>query len=154
MYVYVRKHKQQVLTPLHDVELPLDFISLEPRRSSRKSRAPDRYDSSHSSLIFTLSSILVPTYYSETVKDIRWIKAINEELWALQENFTWGIVFCPPNVKHIGCKWVYSVKLNSDESLDRYKARLVALGNKKEYEIDYDDSQNDNCSHCNIHNCF
>ncbi|KAL6337988.1 hypothetical protein AAG906_005963 [Vitis piasezkii] len=32
---------------------------------------------------------------------------------------------------HLGycCKWVYLVKFRSDGSLERYKARLVALGN-------------------------
>ncbi|XP_058751721.1 uncharacterized protein LOC131624794 [Vicia villosa] len=74
------------------------------------------------------------------VKDLRWIKAMNEELQALQENFTWDIVSCPPDIKPIGCKWVYSVKLNSDGSLNRFKARLVALGNKQEYGIDYDET--------------
>ena len=35
---------------------------------------------------------------------------------------------------------MYSVKLNFDGSLNRYKARLVALGNKQEYGIDYDET--------------
>ena len=32
------------------------------------------------------------------------------------------------------------MKLNSDGSLNRYKARLVALGNKQEYGVDYDET--------------
>ncbi|CAJ2634510.1 unnamed protein product [Trifolium pratense] len=51
-----------------------------------------------------------------------------------------SIVYYPRDVKPIGCKWVYSVKLNSDGSLNRYKARLVALGNKQEYGIDCDET--------------
>nr|QWS71057.1 reverse transcriptase RVT_2 [Ipomoea batatas] len=32
------------------------------------------------------------------------------------------------------------MKLKSDSSLDRYKARLVALGNKQEYGLDYEET--------------
>ena len=34
----------------------------------------------------------------------------------------------------------FSVKLRSDGSLDRYKARFVSLGNKQEYGIDYEET--------------
>jgi hypothetical protein len=47
---------------------------------------------------------------------------MDEELRALQDNHTWDVVPCPSNVKAIGCKWVYSIKLRSDGTLDRYKA--------------------------------
>ncbi|PHT99700.1 hypothetical protein BC332_29488 [Capsicum chinense] len=50
------------------------------------------------------------------------------------------IVSCPSNVHPIGCKWVYSIKLHSDGTLDRYKARLVVLGNKKEYSVNYEET--------------
>ena len=43
-------------------------------------------------------------------------------------------------MKAIGCKWVYSIKLCSDGTLDRYKARLVALGNRQEYKVDYEET--------------
>ena len=34
----------------------------------------------------------------------------------------------------------FFVKLRSDGSLNRYKARLVALGNKQEYGVDYEET--------------
>lgn len=88
----------------------------------------------------SLSGIYIHTFYLQVVKDVRWIKSMDEELLVLQENFTWDIVSCPTNIKPIACKWVYSVKLNSDVSLNFFKARLVALGNKQEYDIDYDET--------------
>lgn len=66
-----------------------------------------------------------------------WQKVIEAELDALQENQTWEVVPYPATVKSIVCKWVFSVKLKLDGSLVRYKARLVALGNRQEYGIDY-----------------
>ena len=56
------------------------------------------------------------------------------------DNHTWDIVHCPTNGKAIGYKWVYSIKLRSDGTLDSYKARLVALGNKQEYGINYEET--------------
>ncbi|KAH0648566.1 hypothetical protein KY285_033814 [Solanum tuberosum] len=65
---------------------------------------------------------------------------MEEELLALKENDTWDIVSCPSNVRLIGCKWVYSINLHSDGTLDRYKARLVVLGNRQEYGVDYEET--------------
>ncbi|XP_058077564.1 uncharacterized mitochondrial protein AtMg00810-like [Magnolia sinica] len=50
------------------------------------------------------------------------------------------MVSCPSHVKLIGSKWVFSVKLRPDRSVDRYKARLVALGNRQEYGVDYEET--------------
>ena len=59
------------------------------------------------------------------------------ELDALDQNHTWDIVDYPSAVKPIGFKWIYSIKLKYDGSLDKHKARLVTLGNRQEYGIDY-----------------
>ena len=43
-------------------------------------------------------------------------------------------------MKPLGSKFVFSIKLRSDGSIDRYKALLVVLGNKQEYGLDYDET--------------
>ena len=67
-----------------------------------------------------------------------WKKAIEIELLALEENQTWDVIPCPPFMKPLGSKFVYFIKLRSDESIDHYEVRLVVFGNKQEYGLDYD----------------
>ena len=55
-----------------------------------------------------------------------WKQSIEEELNALEINQTWELVQLPPIKKPIGYRWVFSIKYLSDESIERYKARLVA----------------------------
>lgn len=50
------------------------------------------------------------------------------------------IIRCPPFAHRIACKCIYYVKVKSDGSLDRYKARVVALGNFQEYDNDSDET--------------
>jgi len=88
----------------------------------------------------SLSSVSIPSSYKQAMENDCWQKAIETELLALEENQTWDIVPCPSSVKPLGSKFVFSIKLRSDGSIDRYKARLVVLGNKQEYGLDYDET--------------
>lgn len=47
---------------------------------------------------------------------------------SLNENKTWELVNLPENTKAIKNHWVYTIKLNTDGSIDSFKARLVTKG--------------------------
>lgn len=142
-------HRRSVRAPTNDPpDLPPpapDPISLAspvpPRRSTRIIHPPERYGWEPDALIATEShSHFVPKTYKQAIQYDCWKQAMTEELTALIENRTWDVVTCPSGVQPIGCKWVYTVKLHPDGSLDRYKARLVALGNHQEFGLNYSET--------------
>ena len=87
-----------------------------------------------------LSTVSIPRNVQEALTDPDWKKAMNEEMEALQKNSTWELIPHPEGKKTVRCRWIFTVKLNSDGSINRYKARLVAKGYTQKYEIDYEDT--------------
>ena len=65
---------------------------------------------------------------------------MEEEMRALAKNETWELVDAPKGVKSIGCRWMYKVKYNTDDSVNRYKNRLVVKGYTQQHDIDYDEA--------------
>lgn len=53
---------------------------------------------------------------------------MRQEFYALESTNTWSVAPLPYRKKPIGCKWVYKIKYRADDSLERYKARLVVQG--------------------------
>ena len=74
------------------------------------------------------STIIEPKTYKEACLDPQWVKAMQTEITALEDNCTWTIVPFPHDKTPIGCKWVYKVKYHASGAVERYKARLVAKG--------------------------
>ncbi|XP_068317132.1 uncharacterized mitochondrial protein AtMg00820-like [Pyrus communis] len=62
---------------------------------------------------------------------------MQEEFDALKAQGTWRLVPLPSNIEVIGSKWVYKIKRNSDGTISRYKARLVAQGFSQKDGLDY-----------------
>lgn len=81
----------------------------------------------YSSCSFALTAA-DPTTYEEEIKDEMWIKAMNEEIDAIQRNRTWELTLLPEKMKAVGLKWIFKSKFNSYGTLLKKKARLVAKG--------------------------
>ena len=73
-------------------------------------------------------AIYKPTGYEKALKDIKWKKAMEEEMSMIQKNKTWNLVDKPEGRKVIGVKWIFKTKFNADNSINKYKARLVVKG--------------------------
>ena len=83
---------------------------------------------------------LEPTTASQALQDPNWCAAMDDELVALARNRTWVLVPHPSNHNIVGCKWVFRIKQNSDGSISRYKACLVAKGFHQRPRVDYHDT--------------
>ena len=129
------------------------------RKSSRQHKSPSWLQDYHTNFAHKAEKVISiepsPTYwcfltkitkhsevlhFKQAVKDPNWVKAMNEELSALEMNETWDITTLPTGKTAIGCKWLYRIKYNPDGSLERHKSRLVVLGNKQKYGIDYEET--------------
>ena len=53
---------------------------------------------------------------------------MDEEFATLQRQGTWSLVPYSHTHNVVGYKWVFKLKHNSDSSISRYKAMLVAKG--------------------------
>jgi hypothetical protein len=68
-----------------------------------------------------------------------WKEAITKELNTLKEHGTWELVDRPQNPRVLPSKVVPKIKRCPDVTIDRYKARLVALGCLQR-QSDYDET--------------
>ena len=68
-----------------------------------------------------------------------WKLAINDEFDSLVLNKTWYLVNPPPNRKILTNKWIFKIKRNENNEIDRFKARLVVRGFTQIENIDYNE---------------
>lgn len=88
----------------------------------------DTYLSASCASLSSTHSYFKPYSYKEACTDPNCIKAMEDELTTINKTSTWELIMLPTGKTLIGCKWVYRVKTNFDESLKRNKAKLVAKG--------------------------
>jgi len=64
---------------------------------------------------------------------------MQEEIEALHKNNTWDLVPLPQGKKAIGNKWVYKVKCDGNDQVERYHVRLVVKGYAQKEGIDFNE---------------
>jgi len=79
----------------------------------------------HTSLV-----VLPPAYEPLTLFDVdkydTWRDAMKAEIQVLHSNDTWSLIPFHPSMNVVGCHWVYKIKYHLNNSIKRYKTRLVA----------------------------
>lgn len=58
----------------------------------------------------------------------------------MEDNLTWVLTDLPKGKRPIRCKWVYKIKYQSTDEIERYKTLLVAKGYNQIKGLDYKDS--------------
>lgn len=88
-------------------------------------------------LLATTTLPVEPKSIVSTLKHPGWTAAMEEEIGNCDITHTWDLVPYSPDMKVLGYRWVYRVKLKADGTLEKLRARLVAQGFGQEEGIDY-----------------
>ncbi|KAL1194230.1 Retrovirus-related Pol polyprotein from transposon RE1 [Cardamine amara subsp. amara] len=96
-----------------------------------------KFSAKYRSFLAAITAETEPTTFRQAVAEERWRKAMQHEIDALEKNKTWELTTLPVGKKVIGCKWVFKIKYRADGTIERFKARLVVLGNRQKEGVDY-----------------
>jgi hypothetical protein len=69
-----------------------------------------------------------PTTFEEAFQKGQWKEAMTKEQRSIMKNEVWEIVPRTKEKSVVASKWVYKIKHEEDESVDKYKARFIARG--------------------------
>ncbi|XP_024192419.2 uncharacterized protein LOC112196335 [Rosa chinensis] len=101
---------------------------------------PEKFSTYLQEVDFDIGEENDPITYNQAINSSQsalWTEAMHAELESMRDNQVWELVEPAPNVKPIGCKWVFKTKKNLDGRIERYKARLVAKGFTQREGVDY-----------------
>ena len=80
-----------------------------------------------------------PISYIEAASEEAWMRAMREEMLAIERNNTWELEIPPPNCRPIGLKWIFKLKKSPQGDIIKHKARLVVKGYSQRKGVDYDE---------------
>jgi hypothetical protein len=62
---------------------------------------------------------------------------MNVEMISIEKNQTWKLVNLPKEKKTVSLKWVFKIKYNEDDNIQKHNARIVAKGYSQKHEVDF-----------------
>nr|GFA44482.1 copia protein [Tanacetum cinerariifolium] len=83
---------------------------------------------------------LEDAYFDATLRDAKWVSAMQEELDQFARLKVWRLVPQPEGKSVIKTKWIFKNKKDESSLVIRNKARLVAVGYSQQERIDYDET--------------
>ncbi|GKA36990.1 retrotransposon protein, putative, ty1-copia subclass, partial [Tanacetum coccineum] len=88
----------------------------------------------------TLSELDEPANYKEAMASLeaaKWKEAMKSKIQSMYDNQVQNSIDTIPDLKTVGCKWIFKKKKDMDGKVHTYKARLVAKGYTQTREIDH-----------------
>jgi hypothetical protein len=125
-------HAEHTLESIHE-----EIDSEAPRRSKWPRTAKSFGDDFTIYLVDDTPKTITEAFASPDADD--WKEAVGSEMESILSNETSELVDRPYGCEPMGCKWVFKKKLRPDDTIDKYKARLVSKGyTQKEGEDFFD----------------
>jgi hypothetical protein len=146
----VTKEVEKELSSSVDVQpsqetLTASSTQAEPRRSPRiQGIEPFIQPNDYVHLALTaLENEYDPMSYDQAINSKNaheWKNAMKRELISIKETGTWKEVTAPEGVNLVGSKWVYKTKVDANDQIVKYKARIVAQGYTQVEGVDFYDT--------------
>lgn len=95
----------------------------------------------HGSVLFVESN--EPQNYSEAMESPdkeKWLEDYQKEYDAQIRNKMWELVLLPPGRVALNCKIIGKIKLAYEGVEEIYKGRLVVIGSRQRYGLDYEET--------------
>lgn len=86
-------------------------------------------------------NVLIPDTYTKAIRSPQadyWQEAMESQITKLRAIPTWELVPRPPQSRLLPGKWVYDLKINSDNDIQAFRARWVICGNRQRPGMDFD----------------
>ncbi|PLW29098.1 hypothetical protein PCASD_19758 [Puccinia coronata f. sp. avenae] len=120
---------------------PSPIPSPPPQRVSTRQRKPPERLGHWAKAAEADPAINTPKTWCQLLKSPnkhQWLKAADNEFALLLGMQTWKLVPRPQKQKIIKSKWVFKIKRRPNQSIQKVKARLVAMGYSQVHGLDYD----------------